>query len=648
MKTGQLGKGFPVFFVGTQKMSSRDKAYQAYNEGFDLGLRPDPLLTVSEWADRFRMLPKRSSTEPGRWRTNRTPYLKEIMDCLSVLNPTEQVKFMKGTQIGATEAGNNWFGYTAHLCPAPMMMVLPTEEMAKKHSKQKVAPTIDETPVLRDRIKEAKSRDSGNTMLLKEFVGGMLLLAGSNSGASFRNVSIKNLFLDDVDGYPLGVEEEGDPLGLAKNRTDAFGNRKIYIVSTPTNKGSSRIEQEYEDSDQRKFYVPCPHCNEKQVLMWSGIIFEHKNYNLEGDIKYRCISCGALFEEHHKTWMLENGEWIPSNPGHPHRGYHLSSLYSPLGWLSWEKIVREFLKAKKHNDRELFKHWTNTRLAETWEEDGEKVSDNALFNRREDYSKELIPEPVCILTAGADVQGDRIEVTTVGWGQSEESWVIEHKILYGDPSKPDVWKHLDEFLLKNYRHFSGYSWAIKAACIDTGGHHSKEVYDFVRSRQVRNVYAVKGSSQHGVPIASKPSKNIPGIYLYHIGTDTAKDMILGRLKIEEPGAGYMHFCKDLDEEYFKQLTAEKKVTKHRRGFAFTEWVKKEHQRNEALDTFVYAIAALYIVLSRSYPNNTVSQALERLSERYAAEVNQIQHNIPMPQQPQQRHRRMVSKVDIYS
>lgn len=627
-------------------MATREKAYQAYNEGFNLGILPDPVLSVSAWADQFRVLPKRSSTEPGRWRTSRTPYMKEIMDSLSVTSHVERVVFMKPTQIGATEGGNNWFGYVAHLCPGPMMMVLPTIDMAKKHSKQKIAPTIEETQVLRERIKEAKSRDSGNTTLIKEFTGGMLILNGANSGTSFRNVSIRYLHASDIDGYPLSVDEEGDPLSLAINRTDAYGNRKIYIESTPTKKGESRIAQEYEDSDQRKYYVPCPHCHEKQVLMWSGIVFEHKEYNLQGEVKYRCINCGSLIEEYHKTWMMDfgNGEWVPSNPGHPTRGYWLNSLYSPLGWLSWAKIVIEFLKAKKHNDRELFQHWTNTRLAETFEEDGERVSDSILFDRREKYGPE-IPEQVVILTAGVDDQGDRLEVGVTGWGASEESWDIEYKVLWGDPSKQEVWKHLDEFLTKQYRHASGYTWRISSTAIDTGGHHTKQVYDFVRPRQTsHNIWAIKGSNQHGMPVISKPSKNIPGIFLYHIGTDTVKNLIFGRLKIENSGPGYMHFPMEYDEEYFKQLVAEKKITKKRMGFEYTEW-EKTRARNEALDVKVYSIAALYIAISRHYPNNTVSQALERMAEKYKANVQEIEKKIPAP--VEKPRRRLLSKVDIY-
>lgn len=628
-------------------MATREQALNAYNDGFGLGLRPDSLLSVSEWADKYRILPKRSSTEPGRFRVSRTPYMKEIMDALSVTSDVERVVFMKPTQIAGTESGNNWFGYIAHLSPGPMMMVLPTIDMAKKHSKQKIAPTIEETPVLRERIKEARERDSGNTTLIKEFTGGMLILTGANSGTSFRNVSIRFLHASDVDGYPQSANDEGDPLALAISRTDAYGNRKIYIESTPTKKETSRIAQEYEDSDQRKYYVPCPHCHEKQVLMWSGIVFEHKEYKLEGEVKYRCISCGVLIEEYHKTWMMDfgNGEWIPSNPGHQTRGYWLNSLYSPLGWLSWAKIVTEFLHAKKHNDRELFQHWTNTRLAETFEEDGERVSDSVLFNRREKYGPE-IPGQVVILTAGVDDQGDRLEIGVTGWGASEESWDIEYKVLWGDPSKPEVWQHLKEFLSKQYKHTSGYTWRISSTAIDTGGHHTKQVYDFVRPLQSsHNLWAIKGSNQHGVPVISKPSKNIPGIFLYHIGTDTAKNLIFGRLRIENPGPGYMHFPMEYDEEYFKQLTAEKKITKKRMGFEYTEW-EKTRARNESLDVKVYSIAALYIAVSRHYPNNTVSQALERMASKYKADVVEIEKKIPAPEE--RPRRRLLSKVEIYS
>ncbi|MCF6147283.1 MAG: phage terminase large subunit family protein [Candidatus Kuenenia sp.] len=625
-------------------MTTKEKAYEVYKTGFSLGIRPAPRLTVSEWADSFRTLPRRSSAEPGKWRTSRTPYLREIMDSLSARSPIEQVKFVKATQIGGTEAGCNWFGYIAHLCPSPFMLVLPTLDLAEKHSKQKITPTIEETEELKTRIGESKSRNSSNTTLIKTFPGGMLVVSGANSESSFRNVSIRYLHLSDIDGYPSDVDNQGDPCGLAKNRTDAYGNRKIYIESTPTIRGISRIEQEYEDSDQRKYYVPCPHCHEKQVLMWSGIIFEYdkKDYKLLNDAKYSCFNCGSLIDEYYKTYMLENGEWIPGNPGHPYRGYHLSSLYSPIGWLSWNDIVREFLKAKKNNDSTLLKKWTNTRLAETWEDEGESLSDNALFNRREKYGPE-VPEQVVILTAGVDIQDDRIEVGVEGWGLAEESWGIEYKVIYGDVTKQEVWRHLDVFLSKNYRHATGYTWQISSIAIDSGD-NTKHVYEFVRPRQARNIWATKGSNTHGLPIISKPSKNIPGIYLYHVGTDTAKNLIFGRLKISEQGAGYIHFPFEFDDEYFKQLTAEKKISKIRKGFRFHEWVKTRN-RNEALDIKVLNIAALHIAQSRHYPNYTVSQMLDKLSNDNESKRKEVEDHIPMPQN--RPRRRLVSKVDIY-
>jgi len=612
-------------------MATREKAKNTYEEGFFLGLKPDPLLTVSQWADTFRMLPRKSSAEPGRWRTSRTPYLREIMDSLSAISPVEQVKFMKGTQLGATEAGCNWFGYVAHLCPAPFMLVLPTIDLAEKHSKQKIAPTIEDTEVLRERIAVAKSRDSSNTTLIKSYPGGMLIIAGANSGTSFRNVSVRFLHRSDVDGYPLDVDGEGDPGGLAKNRTDAYGNRKIYTESTPTIRGLSMIEQEYEDSDQRKYYVPCPHCAEKQVLMWSGIIFDYDkgNHRLAGDVRYRCINCGTLIEEYYKTYMLEGGEWIPSNPGHPYRGYHLSSLYSPIGWLSWRSIVEEFLVAKKKRDRSLLKRWVNTRLAETYEEEGEALSGSSLFSRRETYTD--VPEQVIMLCASCDVQKDRIEILVTGWGIGDESWAIEHACVYGDTSvdpriKGSVWAALHNFITKTYMHAHGYHWRISATAIDTG-YETDNVYNFVRPRQeTMKVYAIKGmnTDKAGVPVISKPSKTIPGLDLYHIGTYEAKMAIFNRLSLAEAGPGYIHYNKTFTEDYFKQLTAEKIRTKYKNGFPYKVFEKPDGARNEALDLTVYNIACMAIALSRA------STTLERIAGDIKGMIAEKEKKIPVP------------------
>ena len=313
-------------------------------EGWDVierawreGLTPDPLLTVSEWADRHRVLSSKASSEPGRWRTSRTPYLKAIMDCLSPTSPVERVVFMKGAQVGATETGSNWIGYVIHHAPGPMMAVWPTVEMAKRNSKQRIDPLIEESPVLCELIAPARSRDSGNTILAKEFRGGVLVMTGANSAVGLRSMPVRYLFLDEVDAYPLDVEGEGDAISLAEARTRTFARRKIFIVSTPTIAGASAIEREYEASDQRRYFVPCPHCSHRQWLRFEQLRWEKGRPETAA---YVCESCETAIAEHHKTWMLEHGEWRATAEGSGKTaGFHLSSLYSPLGWRAWREIA---------------------------------------------------------------------------------------------------------------------------------------------------------------------------------------------------------------------------------------------------------------------------------------------------------------------
>jgi phage terminase large subunit GpA-like protein len=588
-----------------------------YTSSFYAGLKPAPLISISEWADLNRILPQESSSEPGPYRTSRTPYVREIADSLSPFDDAEQVKAMKGTQLGLTEIGNNWIGYTIDICPAPMLMVLPTSKLAERHSKKKLTPTIIQTEVLRNKVSVAKSRDSGNTILEKNFPGGSISLTGSNSSDEARSASYKNLFLDDMDGYPSDVDGQGDPATLFTNRTDSFSRRKLFKVSTPTVKDASRIEKEYEDSDQRKYHVPCPHCNEKQVLYFGdkdtihGIKWDRteKKHHPE-TAHYVCIHCEKRIEEHHKTWMLEQGEWIADNPGHKHKGYHLSSLYSPLGWVSWEKIVDEFLKATKQNDSAALKAWVNTRLAEVWEEAGTVVDHAGLYARREDYMEE-VPLKACVVTAGIDVQDKRLEVEVVGWGRDEESWGIEYKIINGSPAEQSTWDTLDKFLMKAFRHESGISMHISCACIDTGGHYTKEVYDYVKPREVRRIYAIKGSSTMGAPIVGKPTKsNLGNVNLYPVGTDTAKDIFYGRLRIENEGPGYCHFPMQYDEEWFKQATSEKSFIRNGKRV----WTLPIGRKNEALDIRNYALVALQI-LRPDWDQLSVSDLGDMVNER---------------------------------
>lgn len=588
----------------------KKKGYDVYIQSFKEGFKPDPKLLVSDWADKYRVLPRESSAEPGRFRTDRTPYTREIMDALSVHNPTREVTWVKATQISGTETGNNWFFSIAHMTPGPCLMVLPTIELAEYHSKNKIAPSLAVMDCLTGIVSEPKSRTSGNTLLMKQFPGGFWRFAGSNSEASLRSASIRFLFLDDIDGYPQDVDGKGDPVELAKKRTDAFASmRKIFYCSTPTIKGLSRIEKQYEVSDKSLYHVPCPICGKYQSLDWGGkgakfgIKWEKDKKTgdyLPGSARYKCKHCHKLIEEKHKTEMLAKGKWIASVPSRSkyHRGFKLSSLYAPIGWVSWEQIVREFLEAK--NTPEKLKVWTNTRLAETWDDSGSQPDWTIIKQRAEPYEIFDIPSKVLILSAGIDTQDDRLAVVVKGWGRGEESWLIWWGEIFGRPDEALTWKELDAILYhKKYIHPSGVAMQIACAAIDTGGHFTHDVYNYVRVRNPK-VIAVKGQSIENKPILGRPTmqdvnykgtviKN--GVQLWPVGSDTGKTRVYARLKIKEPGPGRMHFPFGLDDDYYLQLTAEKIVKRYSKGHPKWEWTLPSGSRNEALDCEIYAMAA---------------------------------------------------------
>ena len=574
-------------------------ASEIYSTAFKQGLRPDPLLTVSEWADKYRVLSTVDSGEPGPWRTSRTPYLKEVMDCLSPSSPIERVVLMKAAQTGGSNSGLCWMGYVIHQAPGPMLVVQPTVEVAKRFSKQRVTPLVESSPVLKDIVRDPRSRDSGNTILTKEFNGGVLMMTGANSAVELRSMPVRFLFLDEVDGYPADADDEGDPVALAIQRTVTFANRKIFLVSTPTIKGFSRIETAYLESDQRRYWVPCPTCKKEQVLEWAQISWPKKPKEQRELAFYICIHCGSEIQEHQKGWMMERGRWIPDVQGDGKTaGFHLSSLYSPVGWKnSWGAIAVEH--GQVYKDPPRLKVWINTKLGQSWEEDAERLEGEGLMARREEYGP-LLPDGVAVLTAGIDVQDDRLEIEVTGWGRDEESWNIEYFVLWGDPSTPTLWNDLDTILHRRFPHVRQVpDLSIRAACIDTGGHHTLKAYDFCRPRQGRRIWAVKGRGGMGVPIwPRRPSRNNKGrVPLFLVGVDAAKEAIYSRLRLEIPGPGFFHFPIDRDAEYFRQLCSEYVVTRYHKGRPIREWRKQPSARNEALDTRVYAMAALQGLIS---------------------------------------------------
>ena len=571
-------------------------AFAIYNEGFNAGLKPDPLMNISEWADKYRILSQKASAEPGKWRTSRTPYLKEIMDCLSPYSGIEKVVFMKGAQIGGTEVGNNFLGYIVHLSPGPVMLVMPTVDGAKRTSKTRIDPMFAAIPELKGVISDRRSKDASNTTLMKEFQGGVLVLTGANSAIGLRSMPVRYIFLDEIDAYKGDVEGEGDPVNLAIKRTSTFNRRKIFMVSTPTIQGVSRIEYEYEQSDQRHYMVPCPYCNKRQSLKWKQIHFENDD---PATATYVCEHCGAIIEEHLKTWMLENGIWEKSNPKSNVAGFHLSSLYSPVGWFSWADAVKQFLDAK--NKDNLLKVWVNTVLGETWLEKGEAPEWQILFDKREDYQQEIVPSGGLFLTAGADVQKDRIECEVVAWGRNKESWSVGYFIINGDTAREEVWNELSEFSKRYFEHSSGVMLPISRFAIDSG-FATQQVYNWVRKQPINFAMAIKGTDSGVTPLGlpTRVDLNINGKRLrrgakvWSVGTSILKSELYQFLRLtqnedESYPAGYCHFPK-YDSEYFKQLTAEQLVTKMVRGYQKREW-QKTRERNEALDCRVYARAA---------------------------------------------------------
>jgi phage terminase large subunit GpA-like protein len=595
------------------------RAAQLVEATFAEFMRPPADQTVSQWADAERILSGKASSEPGPWRTDRTPYLRQIMDDLSARSRVQEVVVMFAAQLGKSESGMNWLGYIIDQEPGPMMIVQPTTDMAKRFSRQRITPMLEETPALRRKVRENRSRDDANTTLMKDFTGGVLVVSGANSAASLRSMPVRYLFLDEIDAYPLDVDGEGDPIALAEKRTSTFSRRKVLKVSTPTTKDFSRIEASYLGSDMRRFMVPCPHCGEHQVLEWGS----DKSYGLKFDkdsddapvlesVYYVCRHNGCCIHEHHKPVMLSGGYWQSakeSNRPGKLTGYHMSALYAPLGWVSWADLVQQWHEARltaKSGDVSKLKTFINTVLAETWEEQGDKVAHHELVQRAEDYPLGVIPSGGLLVVQGVDVQGDRIERRVWAFGRGQESWLVDREIIYGDPAIDEgqpgsVWTTLTERRRTPIPHASGSQVLISATAIDSGGHHTQNVYVYARTHANANVLAIKGASVRGKAPLGKPSeievthkgKKMPrGVKLWPIGTDTVKSLIYGRLRSNQPGPGYIHLPKALaTTDEFEQLTAERLVTKYIKGHPRLEWIKPNGKRNEALDCCVYAYAA---------------------------------------------------------
>lgn len=496
------------------------------------------------------------------------------------------IVLMTSSQVGKTEFLLNVIGRYADLDPCPILFVLPTLVLAEDFSKDRLAPMIrDNADLLAKFGDPERQRDRSNTLLHKIFPGGHVTLAGANSPASLSSRPIRVVLCDEVDRYPFSAGTEGDPVSLAKKRSQTFWNRLTILTSTPTVKGFSRIELAYEGSDQRQFWVPCPRCGHSQVLRWAQVRWPDGKPN---EAKYQCEECEERWTDAQRWGAIRKGQWIARKPFNGVVGYHLNEIYS--SWVQLGDMAENFLEAKK--SPETLKTFVNTSLGETWEDTGERPDSATLMDRLEEWKE--VPEKVLVLTAGVDVQDDRLEVEVVGWGHSEESWSLDYRILYGDPSAPQVWHDLDNLLTEQWRTSDKRALRIAASTVDSGGHHTQQVYSYCLRNRKRRTFAVKGMAGPGRPVWPKrASKNNKArVNLFLIGVDAAKDAVYSRLKVTSPGPGFMHFPKGRDPVYFEQLTSETVVTEYVKGFPRRVWQKRPGTRNEALDVRVYAYAAL--------------------------------------------------------
>lgn len=610
--------------------SGTDVYESAYRDGW----RPDPYMTVSEWADANRIIGTKAGRAEIAWDTAITPYLREIMDALGPRSPVRRVSLMFGTQLGKTETGNNWVGFCMDRAPAPILILRPTVEEARRFSRQRLDPMIDATPALRGLVRPSRSRDGGNTLLMKEFPGGVLFLVGSNSATGVKSMPIIYLFCDEIDEYPGDVDGQGDPIALAEKRMSGptFGRRKELLTSTPTIKGVSRIEREFLAGDQRRYFVPCPACNHEDYIRWENIRYETQDHKLVPEsVALACVACGTMIEERHKLDMLPAGKWkvtAPENANLEVRSYHLSSLYSPYGWFPWAAAVKEWLEAQ--DDPMRLKGFVNTVLAETWEERGDRIEPETLLERVEEYAAE-VPAGVGVLVAAVDVQDNRLECAVKGYGAGEESWLIAYEIIHGDPATETIWLDLDQFLLRTFTHESGQEIPISCVTVDSGGHFTDEVYQFCAARLRRRVFAIRGGSESGKPLVPRPTvRNRYRIKLFTLCVDTGKGAVYSRLKIASPGPGYCHLPSApwIDEEYVAQLTAEKAIRKWVKNRGTVRVWKKIRARNEALDLEVYCLAALYI-LGPSFVRSLPERA-EALSRRVEGGSDELEGVVPVP------------------
>lgn len=557
---------------------------------------PRKTLTVSEWADNERRLSKKGSAEPGPWRTDRNPPLREPMDCLSARSTVHDVVLCFPIQFGKTEVAVNALGYIMDHSQGPVMVCLPGEVSQGKWINQKLNPMIEETPAVQKTLITSNSRNSANTKDFKDFIGGQLYIEHAGSPARLKSTTVKYLIVDELTEFAGNLNTGDDPLMMLEDRTSAFpATYKRLYISSPGIKGVCRTDELYQKSDQRKYHMPCPHCDELIVFEWAGLHWSPGGQ----DVRYVCPECACEIEEHYKTDMIKKGRWIATNPGPALRGYQINALYYQIGLgPRWATLVDMWLQA--YNDPARLKTFLNSRLAEAWEDPTMRsVKMNVIADRAEAYHLRVAPFGVAAITAGVDTQDNRLAVHITGWGKNMASWTLDYVELMGDPADEAVWVALTELLNTPIRHSNGHLMPIMATAIDAGGHRTEAVKDYVRRRLIRRPMVIFGAVPNNAPVLSKPKAqdvswrgnyNKRGVHIQHVGTVAIKNVLFGRLATDgdkDIANRLVHFSEHLPADYFTGITSETYDPRSNR------FVKKRGARNEPLDTWVYSYAAAH-------------------------------------------------------
>lgn len=570
------------------------------------GLKPLPKTSVSNWADNHRMLSSGISAEPGKWKTSRAPYQKDIMNAFTEPG-IHRVVVKSSSQIGKSDMMNNVIGRFAHLDPCAIMMIQPTIDMAQDYSKTRIAPMIRDTKVLNNLFYDVKSRDANNTILSKVFPGGRLIMCGANSPAGLASRPIRILLADEVDRFPDSAGTEGDPVDLAAKRMTTFWNSCMGLFSTPTNEGSSRIDEEYLAGTQEEWQHKCPNCGEYHLLRHIDMTVDYKEIKtpsgkktvIVNDVKWRCPHCGFSFSEKEmkqtpQKYISRNADALKNGI----RSFFVNGFTSP--WMTWSKIMREWLEAKGDPERE--KVIMNTVFGESYKQKGAFEDEQIFLRRRESYGAEL-PNGVLLLTAAIDTQDNRLEYEVVGWGKEEECWGIRKGIVLGAPNQDRTWKEIDNILDKTYHFADGKGLKVVRTFIDSGGHYTSDVYNYCQKNFHKQRFAIKGRGGPGIPLIYKIAKaNNAKAPLILLGVDDGKQQIMDRLSIDSPGPLYFHFPQDegikelsnrgYDDLYFKGIISEHKKVYKRNGVLREVWETTKNVRNEPLDLRNYNLACM--------------------------------------------------------